>query len=55
MGSRVPPPVSPLPAAASSSRKVVVTMMEAGNPLCLPKSPDASSARGAALSASWFR
>jgi hypothetical protein len=34
-GHNVPPPVSPRPAADSSSRKVVVTMMEAGNPLCL--------------------
>jgi hypothetical protein len=34
---------------------VVVTMMEAGNPLCFHTSPDASSARAAALRASWLR
>src|SRR5271163_1676745 len=34
IGSSDPPPVSPLPALASSSRKVVVTMMLAGSTLC---------------------
>jgi hypothetical protein len=34
IGSSDPPPVSPLPALASSSRKVVVTMMLVGSPLC---------------------
>jgi hypothetical protein len=42
-----------LPAAASSSPRVVVTMMEAGSPLCWPSFPDASSARSAAFTPSW--
>ena len=55
MGRMVPPPVRPRPAAASSSVRVVVTMMEAGSPLCWPSFPDANSALSAALSASWLR
>jgi len=31
---RIVPPVIPWPAAASSSARVVVTMIEAGSPLC---------------------
>jgi hypothetical protein len=48
MGKMVPPAVRPRPAASSSAR-VVVTMMEAGSPLCCPSFPDANSARSAAL------
>jgi hypothetical protein len=53
MGNRLPPPVSALPAPFSSSLRVVDTMTVAGNPLCWPSSPLASSARKAALSTSW--
>jgi hypothetical protein len=35
IGSRVPPPVSPLPAAVCSSASVVVMMIEAGKPFVL--------------------
>ena len=55
IGSRVPPPVTAVPAADSSSFSVVETLMVAGNPLCFPKFPDANSARKAALSPSWLR
>ncbi len=44
--------VSPLPAAASNSFSVVDTMIDAGNPLCCPSSPDANTARNAALNPS---
>ena len=51
MGSRVPPPVSALPAADSRSFSVVDTMIDAGNPLCWPNFPDAKTARMAAFTA----
>ncbi|CKR73654.1 Uncharacterised protein [Mycobacterium tuberculosis] len=55
MGSRVPPPVKPLPAPVCRSVRVVVTTIETGRPLCWPSFPEAISARSPASSPSWLR
>jgi hypothetical protein len=52
IGSRVPPPVTAMPAADCRSCSVVDTMIVAGSPLCWPNSPEASTERPMAVNAS---
>ncbi len=54
-GIMVPPPVTPTPARDSRSCRVVRMMIEVGNPLCWPNSPDCRALRPIATSASCWR